>query len=328
MKHLLHLGVVASLGLATACTPTETSSHTEALAAENNDTSPECEGILTYLNWASWSELAYYLPNSLADAIVARRNVTPFVSMADVSSVSGIAQARLQQFHGRAATLDFIDADCPGVYEEHAVSYAHRTAILAFVNGASETTLRNATPNNLDVVPHLIANRPYANLSALAATPQVGIATFHAIKVAAIDGPFEVLANAVNEAEQDVTISTNFDWFTLLHGQDQPGYLTHLECWGLDDIVTNLGGTIRPELADAEEVVDDVTGWVSYADRFNGVAMDPAAGLADLAAWADGRTFRGCYATYAPDPWSGVIRRFYLDTVTNTGVLTEIHWSE
>jgi len=320
--------LAALAALASACTTTDTSTQAAALATENLDTAPACAGILTYVNWASYSELAYYLPNSLANAIVARRNLTPFVSMADLSSVSGVAQGRLEQIAGRARTVDFIDAECAGVFEEHAVSYDEQVAILAFVNGASASALRNATPHNLDVVPYLIATRPYASLAALAATPQVGIATFHALKVAAVDGPFEVLVAAVNAAAQDVTISTNFDWFALLYSQDQPGWITHLECWGLDDLVTELGGTIRNELADADEVTDDVTGAVSYADRFGGVALDPTAGLADLATWAAGRTFYGCYATYAPDPWSGVVRRFYLDQATDTGVLIETRWSE
>jgi hypothetical protein len=327
MNQLLRLGAAASLALAAACSAPETSTEPAALAAENGDTSLECEGILTYVNWASYAELAPYLPNSLATAIVARRNVTPFVSMADLSSVSGVAQGRLEQIYGRAATLDFTDEDCVGVFEEHAVSWDHKNAILAFVNGASLASLHNAVPNNEDAVPYLMSTRPYTNLAALAATPQVGIATFHAIKVAAIDGPFEQLAAAVNEAEQDVFMTTDFNWFSLLFGAE-PGYPTHLECWGLDDEVTEQHGQIRPYLADDDEVVAAMADAVAYADRFDEVGPDPAAGLADLAAWAEGRTFYGCYATYAPDPWSGVIRRYYVDTVTNTGVYAEIRWSE
>lgn len=264
----------------------------------------------------------------MASAIVARRTLTPFVSIADLSSVSGVAQGRLEQITGRAYTLDFIDVECAGMYEEHGVSYDERVAILAFVNTASLSALRNAVPNNLDAAPAIVNARPYTTLQQLSDTPQVGIATFHALRNAAVDGPFEVLAAAVNDAEQEVVILTNFDWFTLLHQQDQPGYLTHLECWGLDDIVTGLGGTIRTNLADANEVVTEVTGVVDWADRFDGVALDETAGLADLATWAAGRTFYGCYATYAPDPWSGVIRRFYVDEETNTGVWTETRWSE
>ena len=325
MKPFLFLGA-AGLALA-ACTTPELSTQTAPLAAENTDTSLECEGILTYVNWASFAELDAYLPSTVASAIVARRATAPFVSMADLSSVSGIAQARLAQIYGRAATLDFTDADCVGVFEEHAVSWDDKNAILAFVNGASTPSLRNAVPNNEDAVDAILVARPYANLQALADTNQVGIATFHALKVAAIAGPFEQLAAAVTAADQDVDLTTDFNWFSLLFGPE-PGQPTHLECWGLDDEVTSLGGTIRPYLADADEVVDAVTDAVAYADRFNGVTVDPAAGLADLATWAAGRSFYGCYATYAPDPWSGVIRRYYVDTVTNTGVAIETRWSE
>jgi hypothetical protein len=330
MKKLMHVAVASSLAFAAACTAPETSTEISALAAENVDTGPECEGILTYVNGASYAELDSYLPAQVATDLVARRAVTPFVSMADISSISGIAQARLVQIAGRALTLAFIDTDCAGVYEEHAVTATERTAILAFVNNATEYSLENATPNNIDVVPYLLANRPYTTLQALANTPQVGIATFHALKVAAIDGPFEVLADAVNAAGIEADIRTDFYWYDALVTETYSAYrLTGMLCFGIDpDIVDMMGGQMRSELADADEVVEQTTGAIEYADRFNGLAMDQTAGLADLAAWADGRTFYGCYIDFMPNPWMEIQRRIYVDTATNTGVVVDTWWSE
>ena len=69
--------VLASLALATAAAATTTActdgpttgTETSALAAVNTDFAPVCAGILSYINWASYSELGRYLPNSLAQAI-------------------------------------------------------------------------------------------------------------------------------------------------------------------------------------------------------------------------------------------------------------------
>ena len=101
--------------------------------------------------WAVAAAITLAVSRFAVVAIVARRTVTPFVDLADLSSVSGVAQARLVQIAGRARTLGFIGPSCLGVYEEHAVSTSDRDAMLTFVNGASEFTLRNAVPTNLDV---------------------------------------------------------------------------------------------------------------------------------------------------------------------------------
>ena len=327
-KPLLLSGLAASFALACAAPESTTSSSTAALAAENTDTSLECTGILTYVNGATFAELDSYLPAQVATDLVARRTVTPFVSMADLSSISGIANARLVQIANRSRTLDFIDEDCLGVYEEHAVSSADGAAILAFVNSATEYSLLNASPNNLDVVPYLLASRPYATLQALADTTQVGVATMHALKVAAIAGPFEVLAAAVNAAPIEAELVTDFYWYDKLVNET-PGQLTGMLCFGIDpDVVNMMGGQMRAELADADEVVDQVTAAIEYADRFNGLAMDETAGLADLAAWAAGRSFYGCYVDFMPNPWMEIQRRIYVDTATNTGVVADTWWSE
>lgn len=331
MKTTITLATLTTLALAACAEPIELGTGGAALAEEDVDVAPACAGIMTYVGGASVAELDSYLPSTVAHAIVARRTVTPFVDLADLSSVSGVAQARLVQIAGRARTLGFIGPSCLGVYEEHAVSTSDRDAMLTFVNGASEFTLRNAVPTNLDVVPYLLAARPYTSLTALADTPQVGIATFRALRNAAIDGPFEILAAAVNAIGGDFIsrIWTDFYWYDVLFGQDQPGNLTSMTCFGIDPaLIAIFGGEVRPTLADADEVVGWVTDAVEYADARGALLLDQTAGLADLAAWADGKTFFGCYLGYAPNPWSGITRAFFVDTLSKRGVMAQTQWSE
>lgn len=328
MKQLI--AILAGAGLAACAPTTDLSTETAALAPEDVDTSPDCEGILTYVNTASYAELDSYLPAQVATDLVARRAITPFVSMADISSISGVANARLVQMEGQARNDDFIDADCLGVFEEHAVSYTDGAAMLAFVNYATQLYLQRAMPLNLDAVPYIMSGRPYTSLAQLAATAQVGPSTFRAIKVAAIDGPFEQLSEALEEDDLGASIfaTPDFNWWNSLYGGDVPGQLSSMTCFGMDDVTTEFGGTIDPTLADAAEVVAYVTDVVDWADRFDGLAYDETAGLADLAAWAAGRTFYGCYLSYTPDPWSGVNRAFFIDVETETGVMAEVRWSE
>jgi len=305
-----------------------TSTVTGALqTVDDTDIATECQGILGYINWAPYAELDYYLPVNLADAIFARRAVRPFVDLADISSVSGIAQARLAQITGRAYTLDFIDADCSGVYEEIAVSHDDRAAILAYVNTASSAALEDVVrADKHTVVPAIIAGRPFSSLQPLVDIPGIATSTFRALRDAAIESPFDALANQIIDADLDVTIRTDFDWFETLY--QQPGRRTRLICFGISaSIVSELGGTLRPTLADGAEVLAEVNNAISYADRFGGVG-DTTAGLANLAAQVGGESFFGCYLNDAPSPWSGINRAFFVNTVTGYRVLTEIHWAE
>ncbi len=333
MKQLIRLcalvpGLVFGLGcMAEEATTTATATATSALTTGDVDFAPECGGILGYANWASPAALDAYLPNTVANAIVQRRAVQPFTSIADLSSVPGIAQARLEQITSRAYTYDFIDAECAGVYEELAVSHDDRVAILAYVNTASASELESVVrfePAN--VAAQLIARRPFTTLQYLIDTYGVGPATFRSLRDAAIDGPFDLLAKEVNAVHRDATISRSFDWFDVVI--DQPGQQGSMECFGVDEgLVNSFGGVIRPNLATGSEVVAQVTDTVSFADRYGEVG-DATAGLADLAAQTTGQTFFGCYIGFHPDPWSGVNRAFFVNTQTGYRVLTETSWSE
>lgn len=323
--------ILCSLLLAGGCAADgiETGTSTSALlTTDDTDLPVECAGIVTYVNWASYAELDSYLPAAVADDLVARRAVTPFVDLADISSVSGIAQARLAQITGRAYTLDFIDADCAGVYEELAVSYDDRVAILAYVNSASEAALKDVVRfEKHTVAPAIVAARPITTLQQLVDIYGIGPSTFRALRDAAIESPFDELASRVNDVERDVIIRTDFDWFATLY--DQPGQPTSLTCFGIASsiVVGDLGGTLRPTLADDAEVYAEVAGAVDFADRYDEVG-DATAGLADLAAQVDDQAFFGCYLSFAPDPWSGINRAFFVNNVTGYRVFTETRWSE
>lgn len=298
------------------------------LTTDDTDVAAECAGILEYANTAPQPALEAFLPVATASAVVARRTQAPFVSIADLSSVSGIAQGRLEQITSAARGADFIDADCAGVYDELAVSADDRGAILAFVNTASSERLTAALRFRPDTVaPALIAARPFTTLEALAGANGVGPATFRALRDAAIDGPFDELVNAVNALHRDVTIVTDFDPYRSLF--EGSGHLTSMTCFGLDpDFVAEYGGVDRPNLADGAEVVQSVRGHVGWANRFHQLTIDPEIGLADLAAQTAGGTFQGCYTSFAPDPWSGVNRAFFVNIDTGYRVLSETRWSE
>ena len=335
MKQLIRLcalvpGLVFGLGCMAEEAPppaAETGTATSALTTADVDFAPECSGILAYINWASLQSLEAYLPDTVAAAIVQRRTSQPFTSIADISSVTGIAQARIAQITSRAYSYDFIDAECAGVYEELAVSHDDREAILAYVNTASASELEQVVRFEADnVVPLLIAGRPFTSLQTLVDVYGVGPVTFRSLRDAAIDGPFDVLAKKVNSVHRDASISRSFDWFDVL--TYQPGQQHSMECFGVDPgLVASFGGVLRPNLATGSEVVAEVADTVSFADRYGEVGS-AAAGLADLTAQTTGQTFFGCYIGFAPDPWSGVSRAFFVNTQTGYRVLTETSWSE
>jgi hypothetical protein len=217
--------------------------------------------------------------------------------------------------------------ECAGMYEELAVSYYDRVAILYFVNNASQEELRAAVRFEANtVVPLLLSGRPYNSLQTLVDTYGIGPSTFRAFRDAAIESPFDELAGRVNGVERDVTIQTTFDWFSVM--AEEPGHPASMVCFGLaESLVDEFYGDVRPNLADGDEVLAQVTGAVDYADRYDEVG-DASAGLADLAAQVEGQTFFGCYLSFHPDPWSGINRAFFVNTETGYRVYTETRWSE
>lgn len=297
------------------------------LTKGDTDVPAECQGILTYVNTASLAALDAVLPSNVASGIVARRATQPFFDLIDLSSVSGIAQARLLQIVTAARAGGYLAPGCAGVYEELAVSVDDQNAILAYINTVTPGELQQVVRFQAEnTVPALLAGRPFGTLQALADTYGVALETFRSIRDAAIDSPFDLLADSVNLVDGDSTLTTAFDVFDTL--VDQPGRPRGLTCFGIDPaLVASFGGTMRSNLANATEVVNQVTSTVSYANRY-GQVTGVSAGLADLGTLVANQTFAGCYQTFQPDPWSGVNRAFFVNTRTGYRVLTETRWSE
>ncbi len=301
-----------------------------ALTTEDVDVAPECEGILAYANTASFARLDEFLPSNLVQNIVGTRQVAPFTTLQSLSSVTGMGPFRLQQIEHEARADDYIDVECSGIYEELALSHDDAAGLVAYVNGVSEVELDGVLSFLINPMArdNLLANRPFASVDAIADSAGVGVDTFRALRNAAlVRGPFEDLATAVNALHRDVVILRHFDWQDLLDGQYHY-YQSGMTCFGVDESLLVNGATIRPELADAAEVLAEVSGTVSFANRYHELSVDPAVGLADLAARVEGGTFFGCYIGFAPDPWSGVNQAFFVDTETGFSVFTETRWSE
>jgi len=320
--------VIACLAAAAGCAePAISEIESDVLTTGDSDLAADCTGVITFVNSASFATLDAFLPSNVAQAIVARRASTPFVSIADLSSVSGVAEARLRQIGEAARTNGYIGATCAGVYEELAVSADDRTAILAFVNTAATESvidaLRSAQAETIG--PALVAARPFVSLEQLAAQSDIGPASFRGIRDAAVIGPFDQLVTAVNATPSEVWIRTGFEPIEALFPQIY-GQRSAPICFGMPaDIVAQAGGTLRPNLADGAEVLDRVTGAVASAGP---LPISSAPGLADLAAQVAGQSFYGCSLGYEPNPWCGLNRSFYVNTVTGYRVFVETGWCE
>lgn len=301
------------------------------LTKGDTDVPAECQGILTYVNSASLQTLDAFLPSDVALNIVTRRSQRLFTDLLDLSSVSGVAQARISLIAERARAAGQIGSACVGVYEELGVSADDRAAIFAYINTVTPGELQQVVRFQAEnTVPALLAGRPYSSLQTLADTYGVSIETFRSIRDAAIDSPFDVMNDAINSQISDTTLTTAFDVYDTLasNGRSRTRYLT---CFGIDpQLVASFGGTMRPNLATGAEVLAEVQNTAGWANRFGGLPSSTvSAGLADAANFfAANQTFAGCIAQYTPDPWSGVNRSFFVNTRTGYRVLNEIRWSE
>jgi len=327
--HKSSWGLFACFAMTAGCTGSPATSAIEGtvLTTGDSDVAADCAGVLDFVNQASPATLDAYLPSNVASAVVARRTRSPFVSIADLSSVSGIAAARLQQIGEAARTTGYIGAACAGVYEELAVSADDRAAILTFVNTAdTEAVINSLRSSQAETVgPALVAARPFGSLEQVAAFSGIGPSSFRGIRDAAVIGPFDQLVTAVNATPTAVTLSTGFDPIEALYPQVY-GRSTAPECFGMPaDIVAQAGGTLRPNLADGAEVMAAVTSAVAQAGS---LPFSSAPGLADLSAQVAGQSFYGCSMSYEPNPWCGLDRSFFVNTVTGYRVFVETGWCE
>jgi hypothetical protein len=298
---------------------------------DEGDTAPECAGFLTYVNTATYAALDAYLPSNVAQAIVDARAAAPFDSVASVVAVNGVAEVRLQQLLSAARAANLVGPSCSGINDQIAISVAEADAIVALANSASADELHGilAFLINHTVVNTLVATRPYANTGAVAATSGVGPAVFRALRnEAAFVGPFEELVAGVNELnhpDAQTRLYSHFDWLPLVNDPNQEA---DLECFGINAGLLPAHATIRPALADGDEVLDDVTQAVLVANAFGELDIDPAPGLADVAFRVAGGSFFGCYIVRHPNPWVYDYQTFFVDTDTGFGVLHTVHYVE
>jgi DNA uptake protein ComE-like DNA-binding protein len=321
--------VAACLGMASGCVDPAATGEiaSNVLTTGDTDLAADCAGVLDFVNSATLATLDAALPSNVAQGIVSRRASSPFVSIADLSSVSGIAEARLRQIGEAARVNGYIGATCAGVYQELAISADDRAATLAFVNtAATESVIDSLRSAQAEAIgPALVAARPFQSLEQLAVQSGIGPASFRGIRDAAVIGPFDELVAAVNATPTVVTLRTGFEPIEALypaaHGQRSAPI-----CFGMPaQVVADAGGTMRPNLADATEVMNRVTSAVASAGR---LPISAAPGLADLAAQVAGQSFYGCSLGYEPNPWCGLNRSFYVNTVTGYRVFVETGWCE
>ncbi len=328
-----------AVGLFVGCGGTESESSSDSLqrlraplTETDVDVAPECQGILTFVNAASFETLDAYLPSDVVTNLVTRRASSPFVSLADVSSVRLVGQARLEQLAGGARNEGFIDSSCVGVMDGLAVSTDDAAAIVSLVNTISDSELHDVLPDAWNGAVNLLTLRPFTSAQAISNVSGIGEVSLRNIRNAAtLSRPLEALITAVNAAPQHgaygASMARHFDWWQVVTG----GYYQQggLECFGLEPSSVPYGATIRPNLADAAEVRAAVEYAVDVANWNNQLSSSViSAGMANLDARTAGRSFKGCYLSYANDPWSGNSVAIFVDTVNGFSVMTDTYWSE
>ena len=174
----------------------------------------------------------------------------------------------------------------------------------------------------------LINGRPYSTVAAISNTAGIGSVSLRNLRNAAtLTIPFTQLGVAVTNLHHEARLVRHFDWYQELQEAMWGYHFYGLTCFGVDPDILPNGTDIRSNLADATEVYNRAAYTVSYANRY-GTTVDGTAGLANLQAQLAGKSFFGCYIGWAPDPWSGYTRSFFVDTVGGMGVLAETWWVE
>ncbi|APR82117.1 putative lipoprotein [Minicystis rosea] len=317
------------VGCADPSTVEEVASDSAPLTSTDVDVAPECQGIIDFVNVASFATLDAYLPSNVAQNIVTRRSSSLFTSIADLASVSLVGDARLTQIHQGAGAEGYIGASCIGIYDQLAVSSDDAAAIVSLVNSVSSTELHDYLPDAWNGASNLLNLRPFTTVAQISNTSGIGPSSVRRIRNAAtLAKPFEAVAAAATGLHRDADILTQFDWFQKVVTADDHYHQGSLTCFGLPLDYMPSGTTVRSNLADATEVYNEVVSTLTFANRYNELGIDPTAGLANLQSRLAGHTFFGCYISYADDPWSGNNQAFFVDPDTGFHVLTETRWSE
>nr|WP_163867546.1 helix-hairpin-helix domain-containing protein [Myxococcus eversor] len=333
--------VVLSMSLFVGCGVAETESPSPApvqseqqqapLTASDVDVAPECQGILTFVNTATFAKLDQYLPSNVATNIVARRATASFVSLADLSSVSLVGEARLAQIESGARAEGAITSTCVGIIDQLAVSVDDQAELVSLVNSISDTELHDVLPYAWNGAVNLLNQRPYASAHAIGGTTGIGAVSLRNLRNAAtLSKPLESLINAVNalpQPDHGAKMARHFNWYDVL-GDRYYHFGIH-ECFGFEPGESPFDAPLRATPADAAEVRGNFLSALNFANRNN--QLNPTTythGVNNLNALTEGRSFKGCYFGYANDPWSGNNVAFFVDTVSGFSLMTRTYWSE
>jgi hypothetical protein len=305
------------------------------LTLENVDVAPECQGIITFANTASFATLDAYLPSDVATHLVNRRVTSAFVTLADVSSVYRVGPVHLQQLESGARAQGLIGPSCVGIQDELAISADDEAAMVALVNGISSTELYDYLPDAWLGATNLLNLRPFTSALGISSTSGIGPVSFRRLRNAAMGiHSLEDLVDAVNGTplpeRHRADMGLNVDWYQILWDPNHLYYLESLVCFGMDPASLPPGASIRANLADAAEVRADVEDAVYWANREGDIPSTVInSGLADLDARIAGRSFKGCYLSWSEWRYWGMNDiAFFIDTESGFNVMTETSWSE
>ncbi|NTX07778.1 hypothetical protein [Myxococcus sp. CA040A] len=330
-----------SMSLFVGCAPAETESQSPApveneqqqapLTIADVDVAPECAGILTFVNNATFAKLDEYLPSNVVSNIVARRATSHFVSLADLSSVPLVGEARLAQIESGARYEGAITSTCVGIIDQLAVSTDDQAELVSLVNSISDTELHDVLPYAWNGAVNLLTQRPFTSAHAIGGTPGIGAVSLRNLRNAAtLSKPLEALIGAVNalpHPDHGAKMARHFNWYEVLG--DRYYHFGIDECFGFEPGEAPFDAPLRATPADGDEVRNNFAGVLNFANRNN--QLNPTVvtnGVNNLNTLTDGRTFKGCYFGYANDPWSGNNVAFFVDTVSGFSLMTRTYWSE
>lgn len=320
-----------AVSLLVGCGSTESEPSSESLERQQApltttdvDVAPECQGILTFVNTATYAKLDEFLPSDVATNLVNRRAVTQFVSIADLLSVPLVGPARLEQIETGARTQGLIGSSCVGIEDEVALSTDDAARMVSLVNIISSTELHDVLPDAWNGAVNLLNARPFTTVQGIVNTAGIGPKSVRYIRNAAtLSAPLEAVFDSVNASvggNGGLVMARHFDRWELLTGHG--AYNFQADCFGFDDEDLPWGMTGNPTPMDGEDV------YQHFADRLSSTAPGVPEGLANLAALTTGRQFKGCSVGYADDPWSNHGVDFFVDTETGFSVMTDSFWAE